>query len=42
VLPDLPGKAHAARLPAQEPPLKGQKRATMQEKKVRIMEVVEK
>ena len=36
------GKAHAAPLPAQEPPLKGQKRATKQERKVRIMEFVEK
>ncbi|KAG0535400.1 hypothetical protein BDA96_04G363200 [Sorghum bicolor] len=34
-------KAHAAPLPAQEPPLKGQKRATKQERKVRIMEFVE-
>lgn len=35
------GKAHAAPLPAQEPPPKGQKRITKQERRVRIVEFVE-
>ncbi|CAL4886498.1 unnamed protein product [Urochloa decumbens] len=36
------GKAHAAPLSAQEPPPKGQKRITKQERKVRIVEIVDK
>ncbi|CAN6232604.1 unnamed protein product [Urochloa humidicola] len=36
------GKAHAAPLSAPEPPAKGQKRITKQERKVRIVEIVDK
>ncbi|CAN6238766.1 unnamed protein product [Urochloa humidicola] len=36
------GKAHVAPLSAQEPPPKGQKRITKQERKVRIVEIVDK